>query len=277
MASIAHVDEWADECATLGEIEQALTELRLRRGFEGKRNLRTTMLTHLAWVPEEWQEAATETLAGLAERHPSRTVLLFPEPDAHDGLAARVFLECYEVPGSTRHLCNEIVELRLRGARTRAPASIALPLVLPDLPIFLRWRGRPDFGSSILEQLVEMVDRLVVDSSEWPDVPAAYGELARLFDRIAVSDIAWRRSLPWRASLARAWPELPDRITGPPAEGALVAGWLRSRVAVDVAVERGDELPFDEHLDPSELLSEQLDVFGRDSAYEAAVTRAGPP
>lgn len=277
MASIAHVDEWADDCATVSEIEDALIELRLRRGFEAKRNLRTTMLTHLAWVPEEWQEAATETLAGLAERHPSRTVLLFPEPDAQDGLAARVFLECYEVPGSTRHLCNEIVELRLRGARTRAPASIALPLVLPDLPIFLRWRGRPDFGSPVLEQLVDMVDRLVVDSSEWPDVPAAYAELARLFDRIAVSDIAWRRSLPWRAFLARAWPELPDRIEGPPAEAALVAGWLRSRGGVDVAVERGDDLPFDERLDPSELLSEQLDVFGRDRVYEAAVTRADPP
>ena len=77
MASVAHVDEWTDECASVAEIEQALIALRLRRGFEGKRNLRTTVLTHLAWVPREWQEAATETLAGLAERHPSRTVLLW--------------------------------------------------------------------------------------------------------------------------------------------------------------------------------------------------------
>lgn len=41
----------------------------------------------------EWQQP-TETLAGLAERHPSRTLLLFPEPDAADGIAARVLLEC---------------------------------------------------------------------------------------------------------------------------------------------------------------------------------------
>jgi len=275
VASIAHIDEWSDECATVSEIEQALIELRLRRGFEGKRNLRTTMLTHLAWVPQEWQQAATETLAGLAERHPSRTVLLFPEPDANDGVAARVLLECYDVAG--RHLCNEVVELRLRGARTRAPASIALPLVLPDLPIFLRWRGRPEFDSPMLSQLLDMVDRLVVDSAEWPDVPGAYVELARLFDRVAVSDIAWRRSLAWRASLARGWPELPHRIAGPPAEAALVAGWLRSRVAAAIAVEPAEELPFDERLDPSELLSEQLDVFGRDPIYEAAVSSAGPP
>lgn len=277
MASIAHVDEWADDCATVTEIEHALIELRLQRGFEGKRNLRTTMLTHLAWVPREWQQAATETLAGLAERHPSRTVLLFPEPDADDGMAARVLLECYEVPGSPRHLCNEVVELRLRGGRALAPASIALPLVLPDLPIFLRWRGRPDFGSPAFDQLVEMVDRIVVDSAEWPDVPGAYVELERRFEDVAVSDIAWRRSLPWRASLARAWPDLPDRLDGPAAETALVGGWLRSRVGAQIAVGQAEELPFAEGLASSELLSEQLDVFGRDPVYEAAVSSAGRP
>jgi len=277
VASIAHVDEWADDCATVTEIEHALIELRLQRGFEGKRNLRTTMLTHLAWVPREWQQAATETLAGLAERHPSRTVLLFPEPDADDGMAARVLLECYEVPGSPRHLCNEVVELRLRGGRALAPASIALPLVLPDLPIFLRWRGRPDFGSTAFDQLVEMVDRIVVDSAEWPDVPGAYVELERSFEDVAVSDIAWRRSLPWRASLARAWPDLPDRLDGPAAETALVAGWLRSRVGAQIAVGQAEELPFAEGLASSELLSEQLDVFGRDPVYEAAVSSAGRP
>lgn len=275
MAPVAHVDEWTDACASVGEIEQALIGLRLRRGFEGKRNLRTTMLTHIAWVPEEWQQAASETLAGLAERHPSRTLLLFPEPRGDDSLAARVLLECYEVPGSERHLCNEVVELRLRGQRATAPASIALPLVLPDLPVFLRWRGRPDFDSTVFEQLAEMVDRLVVDSAEWPDVPQAYAELTRVFDSVAVSDIAWRRTLPWREALARAWPELPQRLAGPPAETALVRGWLESRAGVEVPADAAVELPFAEQPDASTLLSDELDVFGRDPVYEAAATSAG--
>jgi glucose-6-phosphate dehydrogenase assembly protein OpcA len=145
---------------------------------------------------------------------------------------------------------------------------------LPDLPIFLRWRGRPDFGSSVFEQLVDVVDRLVVDSSEWPDVPQAYGELVALFDRLAVSDIAWRRTLPWRRALALAWPDLPDRLTGPPAETALVAGWLRSRAGIEVAIERADELPVGDAREPSDLLSDELDVFVRNPVYEAAVQAA---
>jgi Glucose-6-phosphate dehydrogenase subunit len=276
VASIAHVDEWADECASVAEVEQALIELRLKRGFEGKRNLRTTVLTHIAWVPPEWQRAAEETLAGLAERHPSRTLLLFPEPGQDDSLAARALLECYEAPGTERHICSEIVELRLRGVRAQAPASIVLPLLLPDLPVFLRWRGRPDFASPVLDQLLDVVDRLVVDSSEWPDVPAAYAELAELFDRVAVSDIAWRRTLPWRRALAGAWPELPDRLTGPPAESSLVAGWLRARAGVEVEVERADQLPVGDHREPSDLLSDELEVFGRDPVYEDAVRTVTP-
>lgn len=270
MAPVAHVEEWTDDCASIAEIEQALVDLRYRHSDQVP-DLRTSVLTHIAWVPGEWQQAATETLAGMGERHPSRTLLLFPQPDAADMLAARVSLECHELPGLVRHLCNEVVELRLQGRRSQAPASIVVPLLLPDLPVFLRWRGRPDFTSPVFEQLLEVVDRLVVDSSEWPDVPHAYAELSTLFDRVAVSDIAWRRTLPWRRALAQAWPALPDRVTGPPAETALVAGWLRTRAGTEVEVERADELPVGDHREPSDLLSDELDVFVRDRVYEDAV------
>jgi Glucose-6-phosphate dehydrogenase subunit len=274
MASVVHVDEWVDECVSVTEVEQALIGLRLRRGFVGKRNLRTTVLTHIAWVPAEWQQQATETLAGLEEGHPSRTLLLYPEPEAADGISARALLECYEVPFTDRHLCNEVVELRLRGNRAEAPASVVLPLLLPDLPVFLRWRGRPPFATDQFGQLADLVDRLIVDSAEWPDVPGAYEELDDVFERTATSDIAWRRTLPWRQSLAAAWPEVPERVAAPAAEAALVAGWLRSRAGIDVRVEASDELPFAEGADASELLSAELDVFRRDQVYEAAVRAA---
>jgi hypothetical protein len=273
VAPVAHVEEWIDECATIAEIEAALVDLRYRHSHGEEPDLRTSVLTHLAWVPREWQEAAAETLAGLGERHPSRTLLLYPQSDEEDRLAARVSLECYDLPGIERHICSEIVELRLRGARAEAPASIAVPLLLPDLPVFLRWRGRPDFGSSVFGQLVQIVDRLVVDSSEWPDVPAAYAELVEVFDVVAVSDIAWRRALPWRRALAEAWPELPDRLTGPPAETALMAGWLEDRAGVEVELERADALPVGDDRPPSDLLSDELDVFVRDGVYEAAVRK----
>jgi hypothetical protein len=91
----------------------------------------------------------------------------------------------------------------------------------------------------------------------------------------AVSDIAWRRTLPWRAVLAEAWPDLPDRIAGPQAEASLIAGWLKSRARLEVDVEWVDELPSTDGKSASDLLSEELDAFGRDPIYEEAVRAAG--
>ena len=185
-----------------------------------------------------------------------------------------------------------MVELTLKGARAKAPGSIVTPLLITDLPVFCRWRGEPDWESPELEQLVTLVDRLVVDSSEWKGLPGAYGPLAGLFDRVAVSDIAWTRTEPWRAALAALWPDIRRierlEVTGPQADALLLAGWLRSRLrrrpelvhrraktlrrlAVDgVPV----EAPPGEPATASDLLSQQLDVFSRDPVYEAAVTAA---
>ena len=95
--------------------------------------------------------------------------------------------------------------------------------------------GRPE-----LEQLVDVCDRLVVDSSEWRGLPRAYAELARLFDRIAVSDIAWGRGLGWRGRLASLWPGIADAkrlsVTGPKADALLLAGWLRSRLGTRLSL-----------------------------------------
>ena len=129
-------------------------------------------MTHLAWVPPEWQEAAVETLAGLGDRHPSRGVLLFPEEsasrrDRREGLGARL-----PALGISRtHIAAEVIELHLRGSTRAAPASIVMPLLVTGLPVFLRWRGRPPFGEQNVEQLVDLCDRLVVDSGSGPTCP----------------------------------------------------------------------------------------------------------
>ncbi len=189
--------EWTGRDVTIGQIERELAQLR-----SASMDLRTSVMTHVAWAPPEWQDAARETLAGMAELHPSRTLLLFPQDDGRDAIDADLSLECYTLAELERHVCSEVIELRLHGRVAQAPASVILPLVLPDLPVFLRWRGQPPFGEPVFEQLVNVVDRLVVDSREWPEAPGCYARLAEIFDRVAVSDIVWARTLRWRRAIA---------------------------------------------------------------------------
>ena len=278
--------DWSGDDTTVAEIEQQLAMLRDASSADSAQpNLRTSVMTHIAWVPPAWKDQAEETLAGMAERHPSRTLLLVPAPEAEDGLDARLAIRCF--PVVDRAICGEVIELTLRGDRAEAPASIVLPLLVSDLPVFCRWRGEPPFGAGPFEQLVDIVDRLIVDSSEWEELQ--YAEVAALFGRVAVSDIAWARTDDWRRELAGYWPGIREqeiRIRGPQAEAMLLRGWLNARLdravrAVEPAAVLGVRLggeelppPKADVTTPSDLLSEQLDHFARDPIYEAAVLAA---
>lgn len=290
MPEPALLERWSGEGVRLAEVEEQLARLRVTSGDQSSApSIRTSVMTHIAWVPEEWLDAARETLAGMAEEHPSRTLLLVPMPDsAHDRIDADVSVECYRLPGTERHVCSEIVELHLHGPRAKAPASIVSPLLISDLPVFLRWRGEPPFGSQELDQLVAIADRLIVDSTEWDDLPYAYTRLVALFERTAVSDIAWARTGRWRALLASLWPGIADvtsiRVRGTSAQAHLLAGWLRSRLGRDVALEHVEaerlegidldgepaSFPPGDPPTPSAVLSDELDRFARDPVYEAA-------
>jgi glucose-6-phosphate dehydrogenase assembly protein OpcA len=276
-------DEWRGEDASVASIERELARLREGAALsEVGGNMRTSVMTHLAWVPESWLGAAEATLMGMQDRHPSRTLLLVPQPDRSDGLDAELSVRCFST--GDRHVCSEVVELRLRGNRVRSPSSIVFPLLITDLPVFCRWRGEPWFGEPAWEQLVELADRVVVDSSEWGEL--RYGEFAAGFSRSAFSDIAWARLTEWRLELADRWPAIREqeiRVRGPRAEASLLRGWLAARLRrairpVEEAPELGVRLggeevrpPRADVTTPSELLSAELDRFVRDPVYEEAV------
>jgi len=281
------VEECTGHDVTLGEVERELAHLRDASADEARNpHQRTSVMTHVAWVPPRWLDAAERTLEGMAERHPSRTVILVPRPESEESrIDADLSVRCF--PAGDRAVCGDVIELHLHGDRALAPASIVLPLAISDLPVFLRWRGEPAFGSAQWDQLVDVADRVVVDSSEWDEL--RYRELSAVFDRTAVSDIAWARIYDWRLELARYWPGIRDqeiRVAGPRAEASLLRGWLASRLSRPVrAVEPAGELavrlgneelpgPHVEPRSPSDLLSAELDRFGRDRIYEAAVVAA---
>jgi hypothetical protein len=282
--------EWTGRDVTVDAVAHELATLR--GGGDAGPDLRTSVMTHVAWVPPRWEEKARAVFADLGRFYPSRTIMLLPRPDEPDGLHAQISMQCFPTGGSD--VCTELVELELGGSRAEVPASVVVPLLLSDLPVFLRWRGLPPFGDPTFERLAELVDRLVVDSREWDhELHAAYGSLAQHFgDHLAVSDIVWTRVETWREAVAAAWPGIAEAdeltVEGPQADALLLAGWLRSRLHRPVSLEHRDadeiasvavdgepvEAPTAPPPRPGELLSRELDRFGRDPVYEAAVRAA---
>lgn len=290
MATALKEFSWFGEDVDLADVDTALARLRAKASAE-RPSMRTSVITHIAWVPRGWVEQARAALEGMAELHPSRTILLFPEPHADDNrIDARAEVERWEVPDTDRGLVTEVVELTLRGSRAQAPASVVEPLLISDLPVFLRWRGEPPWGAQELDQLVRVTDRLIVNSIEWDDVPGPYARLAELFPRCAASDIAWARTSRWRSHLATLWPAIADvgtvRVHGTAAQAWLLCGWLRSRLGRDdIALDHdpadqlegvaldGEAVPLPpgDPPAPSDVLSDELERFTPDPVYEAAV------
>lgn len=282
----AGVEHWSGASVTIAEVEAALARLRDVPPGEGRPpRQRTSVMTHVAWAPPEWLDAASHTLEGMARRHPSRTLVLVPKPEAPGGIDAELSLRCF--PAGDHEVCGEVIELHLRGDRVLAPASIVVPLAIADLPLSLRWRGEPDFAAGAFDELVDLADRLIVDSAEWAELH--YGALAGLFERSAVSDLAWARTHALRVALAGRWPGIREAelaVGGPPAEAALLRAWLATRLERElpppqpgeaiVVLLDGEEVAADDEpaRSPSDLLSDELDRAGRDRIYEQAVRYA---
>lgn len=282
----------SDTVGVVAEIERKLSRSRCEKDTDDVPDLRTSTMTHVVWAPPAWFPRARRVLKGLAERHPARTIFLVPLTGRRSEIEAEASVETFQLDGG-REVVSEVIEIRMRGDAVRHPASLVVPLLISDLPAFCRWRGEPGWQSGEFRELATVVDRLVVDSSEWKGrLPTAYESLAGVFDRVATSDIAWRRTLPWRVSLAGRWPGIRSierlSVEGPHADALLLAGWLRSRLRRDVALSRraadavevvrvdGDrvEPPAVPPLSSSDLLSAELDVYARDPVYEAAVRAA---
>jgi hypothetical protein len=123
-------------------------------------------------------------------------------------------------------------------------------------------------------------------------LPGPYARLAEIFERVAVSDIAWARTSRWRRQLASLWPGIGSvtriKVTGTESQAHLLAGWLRSRLGHAVELEHepsdrlvgvevdGEPAPFPpgDPPDPADLLSDELERFSRDRVYEEAVRAA---
>ncbi len=247
-------------------------------------------MTHLAWVPEDWEAAAERTLAGLAERHPSRTILLFPRPEDDDGLELDGSVQSFAT--GDRSVCAEVIRVRLGGERARHPASVVRsaarrrPAGVPSLAR----RARVRRGVRRADRQRRPADRRLDGVAE----RRAAARLCAAREAVRPDGDLRHRVGADRALASRAGRCVSVRRRARSRCGrrgrrrCCSTGWLRSRLGHDVALEhepadtlvsvyvdgRQIDAPPGEAPPASDLLSDQLDRFARDPIYEGAVRAA---
>src|SRR6266496_112209 len=206
-------------------------------------------------------EEINATLVELSSVHPCRALVVAIERDAaeHD-IEMYVSSFCRgAIESKTKELCCEEVTLVAGGKFVEELPSATLPLLVPDLPVFLWWHDDFSLHDSVFEQLSRGADRLIIDSLSFLSEDLyAVAQLSANADhkRLGISDINWERLTSWRALLASFYdvaqyrpalealskievdylsPETSTDVIAP--QAILIAGWLASRLGWQPVIE----------------------------------------
>jgi glucose-6-phosphate dehydrogenase assembly protein OpcA len=239
-------------------IEHELTQLwkaAAEDTLEGQPVIRACVLNLVAYAPDrDAAEQINDVISRVSGRHPSRSIVIVAERRARSArLQASISAHCQIAPEGGKQVCSEQITLRASGPAVDELHGTVLPLLVPDLPVLLWWHGEPPLTGHLFRELLNICDRLVVDSAHFSPERAerALMGLQRLMeeDGVAVSDLNWSRLTHWRDLVAQFFDAPPGRqyldrldrveveITSRHArglyltEGLLLVGWLASRLA----------------------------------------------
>ncbi len=93
--------------------------------------------------------------------------------------------------------------LSVRGDAAAHLSGIVAPLLIHDLPTHVWWPGDPPFHDPVFDQLVEIADRVVVDSADFGDLLSGLRRLANLRRKSGVGDLSWERLSWWQELTAQ--------------------------------------------------------------------------
>ena len=217
---------WRSRAHSIEEVETELARIWAQSNLEGQVDAdgdhvndrhvgaRTSVmnLVVIAARPEVGERCAA-TIQRLVGRHPSRTTIVQPaDPDGPSWLDAQIVAHCIMPRPDAPETCAETVHLTCGGEAGRHLDAIVAPLLIHDLPVTVWWPDEPSFGSTPVNDMLAMSDRLVVDGSGWHGTGLTQlRRMAATAERLplAISDFAMVRQSRWREAIAAIF-DIPD-------------------------------------------------------------------
>jgi glucose-6-phosphate dehydrogenase assembly protein OpcA len=255
------IDEaiWGAEVGSIADLERELT--RLRRAVtahakeQGHTIARAAVLNLVVYADREVHaRRAAAATSRLSTRHPSRAIVVLGDRQ-REGVDVAIQLHCHVPrPDETAQVLYEQILARVKGDADERVASVVIPLLVPDLSVFLWWTGTPPVQAQRFDDLIALADRLILDSADFPrpdkTLPIV-AELAKTHGgrKFGVTDLNWTRLTPWRELVAAffdvdTWRPCLTGIVGVrvgfgvdmdgrdihPSQALLMVGWLASRL-----------------------------------------------
>ena len=250
---------WGTRRSGVSDLERELTRLRRAQSAHAREQggtvARASVLNLIVYADREVHaRRAARSISELALRHPSRAIVVLADRGIERKAEGRIEMFC-QVPiaDGARQVSYEQILVRAHGDVEDRLASAVIPLLVPDLPVFLWWTGSTPTSGRSFGDLVGLADRLIVDSSDVARPEIMLPQLAHLCAQarglFGLTDLNWTRLTPWREIVTSffdvpSWRAYLDGITGVrvgfavdmdgrdihPSQALLFVGWLASRL-----------------------------------------------
>ena len=223
-------------------VEQIERELaRLRMNEDGTPGARASVLNLIVVTDEESAADVTRIISELSGHYPSRAILLISDPDEEEANLEIGLSAFCSVRGGGDQVCAEQITVHVEGPPAEHLESLAGPLLIPDLPVFLWYPNGDVPRAPECAGLAALADRLILDSGAADDCDAFLRDTANLLEDcvLTVGDLQWAALSPWRSLVAELFtaPERAGELQktrraeilhapGSECQTLLFAGWL---------------------------------------------------
>ncbi len=240
-------------------IREELLRARREAGDNERGTMTATTMNFVVYIDRpEYRDWILERAEKIAEKHPARLLILDANADRSGASLATSLRQ------GTTTVRTERVDIGVGDLTAEQTYAVANSLSIPDLRTVLWWTGVRIAGEQRFEELLELADDVVVDSSGALKDETSVRELVGFLSRhrtVALQDLAYMRLAPWQDMIAQFFDDTQLReelfsikhvtvASGSDAEGLYLGGWLGSRLGW-VACHRamfcdrgGIEIPF---------------------------------
>jgi glucose-6-phosphate dehydrogenase assembly protein OpcA len=197
-------------------------------------------------LTDDEADEAQAVIADMAAEYPTRTVITDAQPDAaKEKLDAGISVLC-DINERGARLCGESIRLHVHDIDESSLGTI-IPLLVPDLPIYLWTPGDIATDQEALRRLARFSDHWIIDSRVFSHWPSKLGFANSLTSEAGVCphlhDLAWGSLYQWREAIAQAYDSPSARAylagvksvaieyslqtgDGPAVEAVMLAGWM---------------------------------------------------
>jgi glucose-6-phosphate dehydrogenase assembly protein OpcA len=227
-------------------------------------NVRMSVLNLVICASDiESAQQASALIRDLSSTNIARVIILIldEESGAPDNVSTWVTLRSFPVISDLMRHHFEQITTRVTGSAIRSAANIIHPLLKPELPVYIWWLNDPPHNDAVFRNLVQLSNRVIVDSNSFLTPEEGILSLASLIEALpdtAFSDLNWGRITPWRQLVAQFFDlaeyrpyldgvdsieiehavaplAVPTRteqgdVSPNPIRALLLAGWLKTRL-----------------------------------------------